>query len=126
MDAFVAAQTLINDFEARLRLTILTANEPFLFYTGVGEKYYTGVLAWSLKGFLDAVAVVDAAALEFHIGNGDFENWVRCSLRDSDLADQIKALTALKGEALRKTLALAVKQRFSTQTRKLKDALQLS
>ena len=42
MDAFVAAQTLLNDFEARLRLTILTANEPFLFYTGVGKQYYTG------------------------------------------------------------------------------------
>ncbi len=125
MDAFVAAQTLINDFEARLRLTILTANEPFLFYTGVGKKYYTGVLAWSLKGFLDAVAVVDAAALEFHIGNGDFENWARYSLRDSDLADQIKALTDLKGEALRTALALAVKKRFTAQTSKLKDALQL-
>ena len=34
MDAFVAAQTLLNDFEARLRTSILTANEPFLFYTG--------------------------------------------------------------------------------------------
>ena len=125
MDAFVAAQTLLNDFEARLRLTILTANEPFLFYTGVGEKYYTGVLAWSLKGFLSAVEVVDAAALEFHSSNNDFENWARWSLRDSVLADQIQALRALKGETLRKALASAVKKWLTTQTGKLQEALQL-
>ena len=125
MDAFVAAQTLINDFEARLRLTILTANEPFLFHTGAGEKYYTGVLAWSLKGFLSAIAVVDKTALEFHIGNGDFENWARCSLIDSVLADQIKALQDLNGETLRKALIATSKKRLTTQINKLQDALQL-
>ena len=31
MDAFVAAQTLLSDFENRIRLATLTANEPFLF-----------------------------------------------------------------------------------------------
>jgi alpha-amylase len=55
MDAFVAAQTLLNDFEARLRISILTANEPFLFYTGVGKEHYTGVMTWSLKGFITAL-----------------------------------------------------------------------
>jgi alpha-amylase len=33
MDAFVTAQSLILDFETRVRATILTANEPFLFCT---------------------------------------------------------------------------------------------
>ena len=69
--------------------------------------------------------MVDAAALEFHVGNGDFEKWARFSLRDCTLADQIKALTDLKGEKLRKTLAVTVKKRLTTQTGKLQDALQL-
>ena len=77
MDAFVVAQTLLNDFEARLRLTILTANEPFMFHTGIGKEYYTGTMAWSLKGFMKASQEVDAKAIEFHVSNGDFESWTR-------------------------------------------------
>ncbi len=90
MDAFVAAQTLVNDFEIRLRLAILTANEPFLFYTGIGKDYYTGTMAWSLKGFINAAKQVDAKALEFHILNGDFESWAEHSLKDKKLALKFK------------------------------------
>ncbi len=126
MDAFVLAQTLINDFEARLRMAILTANEPFLFYTGVGEKCYTGVMAWSLKGFAEALNTVDVAALEFHVGNGDFESWVRCSLKDEKFADEIAAQKTLKGEKLRKTLSSIARKRFTTQLGKVQDAAHLS
>ena len=100
MDAFVAAQTLLNDFEARLRLSILAANEPFLFYTGVGKEYYTGTMAWSLKGFTKAAAEVNVKALEFHVGNGDFESWAQYSLRDQKLATHFKELnkSEQKGE----------------------------
>ncbi len=48
-DAFAVAQTLLNDFEARLRLYISAANEPFLFYTGIGKEYYIGKMAWASK-----------------------------------------------------------------------------
>jgi len=125
MDAFVAAQTLINDFEARLRLAILTANEPFLFYTGAGKEYDTGVIAWSLKGFIGAIGKVDAKALEFHSGNGDFESWVKGSLKDEKLASQIKALKAEKGEALRKELVVAAQKRFATQSKAALEATRL-
>ena len=90
MDAFVAAQTLLNDFEARLRLAILTANEPFLFYTGVGKEFYTGTMAWSLKGFIKALKEVDAEAIEFHVGNGDFESWAQNSLKDARISVQVQ------------------------------------
>jgi alpha-amylase len=75
MDAFVVAQTLLNDFELRLRMAILTANEPFLFYTDIGKEFYTGTIAWSLKGFIDAAKMVDAKALEFHMVNNDFKKF---------------------------------------------------
>ncbi len=126
MDAFVAAQTLLNDFEVRLRLAILTANEPFMFYTGVGEEKYTGVMAWSLKGFIKALEDVALAAVEFHTGNGDFESWARFSLKDAKLADTFKGLKAQKGEKLRNALIAASKKRFVTQSKEVLDATQLS
>jgi alpha-amylase len=116
MDAFVVAQTLINDFEARLRSTILTANEPFLFHTGVGKQYYTGTMAWSLKGFINAAETVAAKALEFHIGNGDFESWAKCSLKDDELASKFAEIKAAKkkGQILRRAIVNAAKKRFTT------------
>ena len=127
MDAFVAAQTLLNDFEARLRMLILTANEPFLFYTGIGKEYFTGQMAWSLKGFVDSLKAVDVAALEFHVGNGDFESWVESSLKDKKLSGQIKKIKTSeeKGEALRGALVDAAKQRFTTLSKQIKDAAEL-
>ena len=127
MDAFVAAQTLLNDFEARLRMVILTANEPFLFYTGVGKEYYTGEMAWGLKGFVKALQEVNVTALEFHVGNGDFESWAKSSLKDHKLAAKLKeiAVSEQKGEKLRKALVDAAKKRYTAQSRELQDATQL-
>jgi hypothetical protein len=127
MDAFVAAQTLLNDFEARLRLAILTANEPFLFHTGIGKEHYTGTMTWSLKGFVKALECVDVKAIEFHVGNGDFGSWVQASLKDQKLAEQIKELKASgeKGEKLRKELVGIAKKRFIALSKGALEATQL-
>ena len=127
MDAFVAAQTLLNDFEGRLRLAILTANEPFLFYTGIGKEFYTGTMAWSLKGFVKAAQQVDAKALEFHVANGDFERWAEFSLKDKKLSSKFKALKVSKqnGEALRKEIVDFAKKRFTTASKQLQEAIEL-
>lgn len=114
MDAFVAAQTLLNDFETRVRLSILTANEPFLFYTGIGKEYYTDIMSWSLKGFSKAIEKVDPKAIEFHLNNGDFESWARSSLKDEELAENLKKIKKTKqtGENLRKGLVETTRQRY--------------
>jgi alpha-amylase len=127
MDAFVAAQTLLNDFEIRLRLTILTANEPFLFYTGVGKEFYTGIMAWSLKGFIKALSQVSEKALEFHIANGDFESWVKSSFKDQKLSLQIRKLmvSEVNGDELRAALVDATKKRFNVLSKGALDATQL-
>ncbi len=46
-DAFVTSQAAIFDFESRVRLASLVADEPFLFYTGMGEKHFTGKTVWT-------------------------------------------------------------------------------
>jgi alpha-amylase len=125
MDAFVAAQMLVSDFEARLKLAILAANEPFLFYTGNGEEYFTGLRAWSLKGFIEVLKKAPLEAVEFHANKGDFESWVRFSLRDVKLADAIGLLKTQKGEKLRGALVSVAKKRFTIQNRQVQDAAHL-
>jgi len=127
MDAFVAAQTLLGDFEARLRLAILTANEPFLFYTDVGKEFYTGTMSWSLKGFVKALAEVPVKAVEFHVCNGDFESWAQSSLKDKTLASKIKQLKSSgeKGEKLRKAMIDVAAKRYEAQIKALQGATQL-
>jgi len=114
IDAFVTEQAAILDFENRVRLAAAAANEPFLFYTGVGQNRFTGIMAWSLKGFKKALQKVSIKSLEFHNNRGDFEKWAEKSLHNKTLTKQLKKirLSKLKGEALRKSLIKAFKERF--------------
>jgi alpha-amylase len=121
-DAFVTAQAAILDFENRVRLAAVVADEPFLFYTGVGERHYTGKTAWSLKGLIKTIREASLRSLEFHGNRGDFEKWAEESLRDKRLADQLEktTLAKLKGEQLRKAIVNILTKRFaelSVQTR---------
>ncbi len=113
-DAFVTSQAAILDFENRVRLAIVAANEPFLFYTGVGEKHFTGIVAWSLKEFAKALRKISIKSLEFHTSRGDFEKWAEKSLQDKILTEKLKSirLSKVKRETLRKSLIKAVKERF--------------
>jgi alpha-amylase len=127
MDAFVAAQTLLFDFENRLRMATLTTNEPFLFYTSMGEGNFTGVKAWSLKGFVKALQTVDLKAVEFHNRRGDFESWAEHSLQDAVLSQQLKKTRTakLKGEPLRKALITITEKRFNELSKQVQTATRL-
>jgi alpha-amylase len=127
VNAFVAAETALFDFENRVRLATLTANEPFLFCTGAGEENFTGTLTWSLKGFLKALETVDAKALEFHNSRGDFASWAEHSLQDEDLQKQLDVIgsSKAKGEILRKRLVAAVEKRFRETSGQVQAATKL-
>jgi len=124
LDAFVAAQTLLFDFENRLRMAILTANEPFLFYHSLGEGSFTGVMAWSLKGFVKALQTVDLKVVEFHNRRGDFESWAEHSLQDAVLSRQLKKTQTakLKGETLKKAIIDIAEKRFNELTGQVQTA----
>jgi alpha-amylase len=115
INAFVAAESSLLDFENRVRLQTLTANEPFLFSTAANKESFTGTMTWTLKGFLKALQTVDTKALEFHNSRGDFSSWAEHSLQDHTLQEQFDAIRASKekGEVLRKNLAAAVKKQYS-------------
>jgi alpha-amylase len=127
MDAFVAAQSLLFDFENRIRLAILTANEPFLFCEKAGKENFTGVMSWSLKGFVKALQTVEAKVVEFHNRRGDFERWVEHSLQDETLAHQLKEIRAskLKAEALRKAVLEAAENRLKKLSAQVQEAVKL-
>lgn len=113
-DAYVTAQSAILDFENRIKLASIAANEPFLFYTGIGKKHYTGTMAWTLKGFIEALQKVNIKSVEFHVRHQNFEEWAKNSLRDNTLAEQLKKirLSRLKGEKLRKSIIKVAKERY--------------
>ena len=122
-DAFVTAQATILDFENRIRLAAITANEPFLFYTDKGEKNFTGIMAWSLKGFAKALQKISTKSLEFHNRRRDFEKWAEKSLHDKTLSKQLKKtrLAKLRGEPLRKAIGKVIEEKFdelNTQVQK--------
>ncbi len=114
IDAHVTAESAILDFENRIRLAAIAANEPFLFYTGIGEKYYTGTKAWSLKGFVKALQEVGIKSVEFHNRRRDFEKWAKVSLLDDTFAKELKKvrLSNVKEEKLRKLIAKVANERF--------------
>lgn len=115
VDAFVTTQAAILDFESRVKLAAVAANEPFLFYRGVGKKHFTGVTAFSLKGFLRSLQKLNKKSLEFHINSSDFERWAENSLNDKVLAEKLKQIRyqKLAGKILKKSLLQVVKERFN-------------
>jgi len=114
-DAFVTAQAALSDFENRIRLAMVTASEPFLFYTGVGKEYYTGMMVWSLKELTDILSKVSMRSLEFHTSRGDLEKWAEKSLHDEPLMMQLKEirLSKVKGDELRRSLVTLTQERFA-------------
>ncbi len=121
-DAYVTAQSAILDFENRIRLVSIAANEPFLFYTGKGEKHYTGTMVWTLKGFIKALRTVKLESLEFHNRHKHFEQWMKSSLKCNKLAKELENIrhSKLKGEKLRREIIKTAKERY----KKLKEQIQ--
>jgi alpha-amylase len=123
MDAFVTANAAILDFENRVRLAAVVADEPFLFYTGVGEKYFTGTTAWSLRGFVKALQDVSIRSVEFHSKRGDYEEWAEKSLHDKALSERLdkERYSKLKGEPLREAIVNDAKKASDRLTAEMRS-----
>lgn len=127
MDAFVATQSSIFDFENRIRASILTTNEPFLFYYGSGKQKFTGIMVWSLKGFMNAIRKIDLKSIEFHDRRDDFSSWAKFSLRDIRLYNELKQIRKQKmtGEKLRSKLLSIITKRYNELSQYTKNSLHL-
>jgi uncharacterized protein DUF5752 len=85
----------------------------FYFYRAIGAP--TGAAARNLPDFLGIVNTIDLTSLQFHLGRGDFENWLKM-LGDDTLAKQIATLKErkLRGEDLRVQLVDTVQARLDS------------
>ncbi len=85
----------------------------FYFYRAIATP--TGAAARNLPDFLGVLNTIDVTSLQFHLGRGDFENWLKM-LGDDTLAKQISALRErkLRGEDLRIQLVDAVQTRLDS------------
>ena len=88
----------------------------FYFYRAIGSP--TGAAARNLPDFLGIINTIDVNSLQFHLGRGDFENWVTM-LGDDTLAKRLAGLREkrLSGEDLRHELVNTVRSRLQALQR---------
>jgi NDP-sugar pyrophosphorylase family protein len=84
-------------------------DKAFYCFTDVGQ--YTGLLATSVEGFIDALEKSPIQSIEFHVKRRDYERWARDVLALNDLADGFEELRrkGVTGEELRRGLIGNVK-----------------
>jgi hypothetical protein len=109
-------ETLANKILKNVASNILRSVPPqnaFYFYRAIGAP--TGAAARNLADFLGIINTIDLASLQFHLGRGDFENWVKM-LGDNTLAKQLADLKEkkLRGEDLRLQVVDIVKARLDS------------
>jgi predicted lipase len=79
-------ETLTKDAAQKI-LEEVPEYRAFFFFNGVGE--YSGVYAKSLTVFLNKLKKIDKKSLVFHFKQKDFEKWIRTTLGDRYLANEI-------------------------------------
>ncbi|MCW3997574.1 MAG: DUF5752 family protein [Candidatus Bathyarchaeota archaeon] len=72
---------------AQTILRKLDYDQGFHFYKSLGQ--YTGITATSLHEFESKLKIVDEQSILFHYPRGDFQKWIRKTLKDKKLAAQI-------------------------------------
>jgi mannose-1-phosphate guanylyltransferase/phosphomannomutase len=82
--------------------SLLPEDRAFHFWT---PGRYLGVRARSYREFVDTLLYIEPGSLAYHLERGDFSNWVENELKDTGLAERIRALDAQSsGEDLRSEL----------------------
>jgi hypothetical protein len=100
-----------NRDEIRKPLEVVPSDQAFHFYKGIGQ--YSGVTATSLAEFAETVQNVDFDTIKFHFERGDFQNWIKETVRDAELAQSIsKIKRELPEESLKKELVKAIRMRI--------------
>lgn len=78
-----------------------SVEKGFYFYTDFGQ--YTGLMATSIEGFIQALEKAPIKSIEFHSKRRDYEKWIRHVLGSNELANGMEGLRrqAVTGEELR-------------------------
>ncbi len=83
----------------------------FHFFTDVGKSL--GETAISLFSFFEELRTIELSSVRFHFQRRDFQNWIRDTLGDKELADGIDKIKAeLSDENLKEALLKIVQIRL--------------
>jgi hypothetical protein len=83
------------------------------FYFCTAEGVYTKISANSLQDFADKLEGIDESSILFHYPRGDFQAWIRDTLKDIELAKKMSFIQqGISGQILRNQLLEIVKTRI--------------
>ena len=89
----------------------------FRFFTAIGN--YTEIAAISLDEFTAKLHIVPAESVQFHFERGDFQKWIKGTIKDWKLAERINGIVqGGSPEKLRKEI-LEIMQKRITELRRL-------
>jgi len=103
---------VINKDVALRILRTVPYNNAFYFFTDIGQ--YSGKLAVSLADFCQKIKTIDIKSVDFHFKRRDFQKWIRGTIGDAYLANEInKIRKSILGEELRDKICQTVERRLT-------------
>lgn len=92
-------------------------NNAFYFFTDIGK--YSGKFAASLTDFCNKLERIDIRSVDFHFQRRDFQKWIRKTIGDVHLANELNKIEkSIQGEELRTKIYQTVMRRL-TELKKL-------
>lgn len=86
--------------------------DAFLFF--IDHEQYTGEFARSMTELYRKLGEVPLESIKFHFRHGDFEEWIRKTLEDTELADSINRIEkSINGEELRGAIREKIRLRLN-------------
>ncbi|HUK85841.1 MAG TPA: DUF5752 family protein [Candidatus Acidoferrum sp.] len=108
----VSKEQYISDLKIVKILSTVPHDKAFYFYTDLG--CYTGEAATDLVAFAQKLETISADSIKFHFQRNDFQNWIKTTVGDNVLAEQINQINRqLAVDDLRKELAETVQTRIA-------------
>ena len=105
------SNTLTNQDASRILSDVPSEN---VFYFCTAEGVYTGISAISLEDFAAKLDSIAEESLLFHYPRGDFQAWIRDTLKDNVLAGRMCFIQrGISGEQLRQELLKIVQTRIT-------------
>ena len=106
-----AKRQSINKELAQKILANVPYEKGFHFFMSLGK--YTGETSINLLSFYEELRSIELSSVRFHMQRNDYQNWIRDSLGDNELADRVNNIgTKLADEDLRKALREVVATRI--------------
>jgi hypothetical protein len=94
-------------------LTKVSFENGFHFYSSIGN--YSGITVTNLNEFVSKLKIVPVESVKFHFHRKDFENWIKYTIKDGQLAEKISRTKAEQpAEDLRKEILKTIETSISS------------